>query len=52
MKRIEFYPKTQTVVVYLDENIKDKREAYTKAWKELVKEVIKNDNIRDNPTNR
>ncbi len=43
MPKAEYYPKTQTVSIYLDEDIKDIREAYTKAWKILVKEILKYD---------
>ena len=43
MKRVEFYPATQTVIVYLDQDVEDQREAYNLAWKMLVREVIKNE---------
>jgi len=41
MKRIEFYPVTQTVVIYLDEKVENKIEAYDLARKMIMKEVMR-----------
>ena len=41
MKKVEFYPKTESVVIFLDENIKDKIEAYRIAVRMITKEIIR-----------